>query len=174
MATSSPTTPFGVTKPSAHFTHTEISRTFSRLIGAVSTYIEAERDIEDAASWHPAFLHWHRDAETARTQVLTPIDRIRSSAVVRLEDLPLKRMALLLFALIESGSSSEFLRLAACLDQPDGLFDCPGTDPVARRVEAMLTAARMQVADLTSLSAFVDPLEIATANSPDHPVPAAA
>ena len=174
MAVPASTTPCGVTKPSAHFTHTEISRTFSRLIGLVSGYIEAERDIEDAASWHPAFLHWHRDAETARTQVLTQIDHIRAFVAVRREDLPLKRMALLLFALIESDSSSEFLRLTACLDREDGLFDCPGTDPVARRVGAMLTAARMQVADLASLSALVDPLEIATADSPDQPVPVAA
>ena len=83
-------------------------------------------------------------------------------------------MALLLFALIESGSSSEFLRLAGCLERGDGLFDCPGSGPVARRVGAMLTAARMQVADLASLSALVDPLEIAAADSADDPVAAAA
>ncbi|VDS10798.1 hypothetical protein PARHAE_04017 [Paracoccus haematequi] len=174
MATRSSTTPCGVTTASAHFTHTEISRSFSRLIGSVSGYIEAERDIEHAASWDPAFLHWHRDAEVARTQVLSTIDHIRVAVPVRPEDLPLKRMALLLFALIESGSSSEFLRLAACLERSDGRFACPGSGPVARRVGAMLTAARMQVADLASLTALVDPLEIATADSADDPVPVAA
>lgn len=174
MANPFPTTPCGVTTPLAHFTHTEISRTFSRLIGSVSGYIEAERDIEHAASWDPAFLHWHRDAEVARTQVLSSIDHIRVSAAVRPEDLPLKRMALLLFALIETESSSEFLRLAACLDRHADLFSCLGSGPVARRVGAMLTAARMQVADLASLTALVDPLEIATTDSADDPVPVAA
>ena len=99
MATESPTTPRDVTKPTDHYTHTEISRRFSRLIGEISTYIEAERDIEDAASWDPAFLHWHRDAEAARSTVLSSIDHIRVSVAERREDLPLQRMALLLFAL---------------------------------------------------------------------------
>lgn len=174
MATSLSITPSGVTKPSAHFTHTEISCRFSRLIGEISTYIEAERDIENAASWDPAFLHWHRDAEAARSSVLSSVDHIQISVPERREDLPLKRMALLLFALIESATSSEFLRLAACLDRHDGLFACLGTGPVARRVGAMLTAARMQVADLTSLTALVDPLEITAPDSDDDPVPVAA
>lgn len=174
MATSSSTTPCGVTTASAHFTHTEISRTFSRLIGSVSGYIEAERDIEDAASWDPAFLDWHRDAEVARGAVLSFIDHIRVSAAVRFEDLPLKRMALLMFALIESGSSSEFLRLTSFLDSHEDILSCPGTSPVARRVDQMLTAARMQVADLASLSALVDPLDV-VADGPDNgPVPVAA
>lgn len=169
MANPAPTTPTGVTKPSAHFTHTEISRRFSRLIGEMSTYIEAERDIEDAASWDPAFLQWHCDAEAARNTVLSSIDHIRVSVPERRADLPLKRMALLLYALIESVSSSEFLRLAACLERHDGLFSCPGIGPVARRIGAMLTAARMQVADLTSLTALVDPLEITAPDSDDDP-----
>ena len=169
MAVSAPTTPSGVTKPTAHYTQTEISRRFSRLIGEISTYIEAERDIEDAASWDPAFQDWHRDAEAARGSVLSSIDHIRVSVPKRREDLPLQRMALLLFALIESGSSSEFLRLAACLDRHDGLFACVGSGPVVRRVSAMLTAARMQVADLTSLTALVDPLEITVPGSDGNP-----
>ena len=37
--------------------------------------------------------------------------------------------ALLLFALIESGSSSEFLRLAGCLERGDGRFACLGSGP---------------------------------------------
>ena len=174
MANPASSTQCGVTKPSAYFTHTLISRRFSRLIGEISGYIEAERDIEDAASWDPAFLHWHRDAEAARGSVFSSIDHIRVSLPERREDLPLKRMALLLFALIESASSSEFLRLAACLDRHEGLFACPGTDPVGRRISAMLTAARMQVSDLTSLTALVDPLEIAAPDSDDDPVPVAA
>ena len=174
MAVPASTTPCGVTKPSAHFTHTEISRTFSRLIGLVSGYIEAERDIEDAASWDPAFLHWHRDAEVARSAVLSSIDHIRVSAAVRPEDLPLKRMATLLYALIESDSSSEFLCLEALLDSHEQFFSCPGTGPVARRVGAMLTAARMQVADLASLSALVDPLEVADDGPDTGPVSVAA
>jgi hypothetical protein len=169
MANPASSTPSGVTKPSAHFTHTSISRRFSRMIGEISGYIEAERDIEDAASWDPAFLHWHRDAEAARGSVLSSIDHIRVSVPERREDLPLQRMALLLFALIESATSSEFLRLAVCLERHDGLFSCPGTGPVTRRVGAMLTAARMQVADLTSLTALVDPLEITAPDSDDDP-----
>ncbi len=174
MAKPASTTPCGVTTPPAHFTHTEISRTFSRMIGSVSGYIEAERDIEDAASWDPAFLHWHRDAEVARSAVLSSIDHIRVSAAVRPEDLPLKRMATLLYALIESESSSEFLRLADFLDSHEQLFSCPGTGPVARRVSQMLTAARMQVADLASLSALVDPLDVAADGADDGPVSVAA
>lgn len=174
MAKPASSTPCGVTTPPAHFTHTEISRTFSRLIGAASTYIEAERDIEDAASLDPAFLHWHRDAEVARGAVLSTIDHIRVSVPMRREDQPLKRMATLLFALIESESSSEFLRLGALVDSHEQLFSCPGTGPVARRVGAMLTAARMQVADLASLSALVDPLEVAADGPDDAPVPVAA
>ena len=83
--------------------------------------------------------------------------------------LALAAVALLIFALIESDSTTDFLRLASCLDRHTGLFDCPGTDPVAQRVGAMLTAARMQVADLASLSALVDPFEVGTAEEADDP-----
>ncbi|MBK4217946.1 hypothetical protein JJJ17_18615 [Paracoccus caeni] len=162
MAISMTSTPIGVTEAAsaaAHFTHTTISRAFSRFLGALASYIEAERDIEDVASFDPAFLDWHRDAETARDTVRARIDEIRAAVSTRAEDQPLKRMALLISALINSGSSAEFLSLQMSFKRHAKLFTCAGTDATARRVRQMLYTAGLRLDDLAGLSACVDPAE---------------
>ena len=79
--------------------------------------------------------------------------------ITRAEDQPLKRMALLISALLEAGSSAEFLSLQASLTRHARLFDCPAAGATARRVRQMLSTAGLRLEDLAGLSACIDPAD---------------
>lgn len=161
MANIVTTMPSGVTKPATqHFVHSPISRGFSKLLGALASYIEAERDITHAWSFDPAFDEWTRDAEAARTQVLTLIDTVRSARMIRSEDLPLSRMAMMCYALIEAHSTEEFLSAQKVLSETPSLFACLASGTVGWRTRQMLRSAEMRIAEIAGLPTYVDPLEI--------------
>jgi hypothetical protein len=128
-------------------------------LGALSAHIEAERDIEDVASFDPAFMDWQRDAECARDSVLSLITAIRHEPTVRLEDNPLKRMAYLTFMMVESASTEDFRQARNFVDQHIHLFSCQGTGGTAARVQQMLMTACARLDELGSLSSYVDPFE---------------
>lgn len=159
MATCTPTTGKNFSKPVA-FTHTPASKAFSRLLGALAAHIEAERDIEDVASFDPAFIDWQRDAERARAEVLSIITELRHAPIHRQADTPLKRMNYLMYAMILSASTEEFLRLRTFVSNNVTLFSCPGQSPVTQRVQQMLSSACNRLDELAALGTYVDPLDV--------------
>lgn len=159
MAVMTSTTSALPAEGAAHFAHTPVSQHFSRLLGALSAHVEAERDIEDVASFDPAFLDWQRDAECARDSVLSLITAIRHEPTVRLEDNPLKRMAYLTFMMVESASTEDFRQARKFVDQHIHLFSCHGTGGTTARVQQMLMTACARLDELASLSSYVDPFE---------------
>lgn len=161
MATIAITTPSGVSKPaSQHFFHSPVSRAFSSLVGAMAVYIEAERDITHARSFDPAFDDWTRDAEAARARVLTLVDAVRSARMTRSEDLPLFRMAMMCYAMIEADSSEEFITAQQVLTSTPSLFTCTSAGAVGWRVRQMLRSCRTRIDEMASLPAHLDPWDI--------------
>lgn len=169
MATCTPTTGKIFSKP-VTFTHTPASKAFSRLLGALAAHIEAERDIEDVASFDPAFIDWQRDAERARAEVLSIIAELRHAPIHRQPDTPLKRMNYVMYAMIQSASTEEFLRLRAFVTGNVALFSCSGQSPVAQRVQQMLASAFDRLEELAALDTYVDPFDVGcTAGNIDEP-----
>lgn len=161
MAVFSTTTPYGVTEPAYHrFTHSPVSSGFSALLASLAAYIEAERDIADAAAFDPAFADWLRDAEAARAAVLVRLAQIHSSLVTRSEDLPLKAMALLCQRLILSDSTMSFMAAKSVIERSPARFACEGSGAVAWRTRQMLRSAEMRIAEMAALPTYVDPLEL--------------
>lgn len=160
MATCIPTTNNCFPEPAVAFTPTAASKAFSRLLGALAAHIEAERDIEDVASFDPAFIDWQRDAERARADVLSIIAELRHAPIHRQEDIPLKRMNYVMYAMIQSDCSEEFLRLRTFMSSNVSLFSCPGQGPVTRRIQQMLSSACNRVDELAALGTYVDPLDV--------------
>lgn len=161
MAVICTTTPFGVTEPASRvFTHTTASRAFSGLLGDLAGYVEAERDISDAAVFDPAFADWVRDAEAARARVLSRIDEIRSAETARPEDRPLKAMAVICGLLIQSNTTAEFLKIRRVLRTAPAQFLCDGSGAVAWRTRQMLRSAVTRIDEMAALPAHVDPWEI--------------
>jgi hypothetical protein len=138
------------------FTHTRISALFSRLIVALTTFIEAERDIEDVDVWDPAFDGWLGAAETAQTEVTTLITEIRTTAPVRAADRPLARMTLSLDGMLGAEYRGDYLHFRGLLDKYAPLFRAQGSDVVAYRVNALLQSARQRVEDLATLDCLAD------------------
>lgn len=160
MATCTPTTSIHFSEPVVAFTHTPASRAFSRLLGTLAAHIEAERDVENVASFDPAFMDWHRDAERTRAEVLSIIAELRHAPVHRREDRPLKRMNYLIYALVQSDCTEEFLRLRTFVSNNDALFSCPGQSPMSQRVQQMLASACDRLDELSALGTYVDPLDV--------------
>lgn len=161
MANRSLTTPVGVTEPaSRHFTHTPISRAFSGLLAGLAAHVEFERDISAADVRDPGFAASLGEAEAARAGVLARIDGIRSAAVMRPEDRPLRHMALICYLLMQAGTNAEFREARQVLDQTPGLFTCPGHGAVTWRCRQMLRSMRVAVGEMASLPCHLDPHEI--------------
>jgi len=165
MATCITTTAADAAKD-AHFTPTAISRSFSGALVALAGHVEAEKDIQHVSCWDPAFLSWNREAERAREAVLSRLDAIDRVAPERPEDRPLKRMSMLIGSMIRTPDAAEFEHLHSLVVQFPDLFSCRAGSPASRRVNQMLVTAKARLADLATLSEYVD------ADVPDAMMPA--
>ena len=132
------------------------TKQFTHLLGALTVYIEAERDLDHVDCWDPAFMEWHRDAEQARETVLTHIAEICSTEAMRIEDLPLKRLALLTRGMIHSADAAEFMQLHGLVAGYPDLFRCAADGAVSQRVNAMLQRATALLDDLATLAEYID------------------
>lgn len=152
MATKSITTRFGAMELPTRFTHTPISRAFSRLAGALGCYVEAERDIEHASWADPALADWTAEAEAARLDALEGMADVLELPIERPSDQPLRLTALLGRSMLQSTRPDEFTQLHGLFDRHADCFRCPGDDPVSRRVERMLVTARAHLDAVAALS----------------------
>lgn len=155
MVTATPTTAADAAK-AARFTPTAVCRSFSRLLVALAGHVEAERDIQHVCCWDPAFMDWSRQAERAREQVLSLLDAVDRAAPERPEDRPLQRIAMLTGSMIRTTDAEEFAHLHSLVDRFPGLFSCPAASAASLRVNQMLATARARLADLATLSEYVD------------------
>ncbi|WP_145111521.1 hypothetical protein [Cereibacter sediminicola] len=156
MAIKVTTTPPGETEPPARFTHTPISRCFSRLLGTLGCCVEAERDIAHANWADPAFADWLTEAERTRVTTLAGMAEVLNLQIERISDLPLRLTALLGQAMLRSTHPNEFTQLYGLLDRHADCFCCPGSDPTSRRVDRMLSTAKARLHVLAALSAGPD------------------
>jgi len=153
------------------FCPTPVTTLFGTMMRDLSTYIEAERDLEHCGSWDPACDQWIRDAEFARARVLDKITTLREAPTRRREDFPLKRCADLAKMLIESDSPEQCNTILALPDRFPHFFRCASDSPVARRVNLMVSAFRQHLHTLATLSDFTGMVEAgAVSTERDEPV----
>lgn len=138
------------------YTPTPISSAFSQLLGALARHIEADRDIETVDIWNTAFSGWLRCAEEAHTDVVGLLSLIRREVILRSEDRPLQRMAMLIDAMIGSETPGEFKRLHGLLPRFENLFRCGGTGVVAQRIDRMLLTALERINEMATLDTYDD------------------
>lgn len=136
------------------YTPSTISTAFSALLGALAQHVEAERDIEDVDIWNPAFRNWLTDAEEAHAKVARLLSDIRKMEILRAEDKPLMRMAMLLDHMACSEEPDAFWTFRPLLMQFDELFRCAGENPVAARVNRMLISARNRIDEMATLDLY--------------------
>ncbi len=156
MAITSYIMPARVSEPGHGFSHTPISQRFMAVLHDLSAYIEAERDLEHAGGFDPAFDVWFVDAERARKQMLGTLCDLQRVEVCRCEDLPLKRIGLLTRLLIESDTPTRFGQLFSSLQQHADLFSCSGQGLIPSRINLMIDATRLRLNDLARLSEHID------------------
>ena len=155
MVIATPTTAAHAAK-AARFTPTAVTRSFSKLLVVLAGHVEAERDIQHVSCWDPAFMDWGRQAERAREQVLSSLDAVDRAAPERPEDRPLQRIALLTGSMIRTTDAEEFAHLHGLVDRFPGLFSCAAASAASLRVNQMLATAKARLADLATLSEYVD------------------
>ena len=156
MANTSFIMPARVSEPGHGFNHTPISQRFIAVLQDLSAFIEAERDLEHAGGFDPAFDGWFVDAERAREQMLGALCDLERVEVCRREDLPLKRVGLLTRLLIESDTPTRFGQLFSSLHRRPDLFSCSGQGLIPSRINLMIDAARLRLNDLARLSEHID------------------
>lgn len=159
MAIRTPIISPGSSEASPSFHPTPVTIQFGAVMRDLSTYIEAERDLEHCDSWDLACDAWIRDAERTRVRVLDGIIALRAAPIRRREDLPLKRNANLAQMLIESHCPKQVRDILALLDRLPHLFRCAGDGPVARRVDLMVAAFQQHLNVLARLPDFTGMIE---------------
>lgn len=147
------------TEPTTYFRPSLMSLRFTALLPLLSAHIEAERDLAHVDRWDTAFTGWLTEAERSRSDLDAALNELCCTEVVRLEDKPLKRVSLLIRALLASEDAAEFVHLHSLpLRMPD-LFRCAGERPVAVRINLLLDEALSRIDALAALPDYLDPVE---------------
>lgn len=136
---------------------TAVAMAFSALMTALPLHIEAEREIEDVNVFDPAFRSWLTDAEAVFTDVTNLFTAIATADVARAEDRPLKRMSMLLDAMVGSETPGTFQHYRELLPRFEHLFRCTGSGPVALQYDAMLVAAFAHIETMAMLLTYDGP-----------------
>lgn len=163
------TTPVAALKADYANYPTPIASAFAALLPALARHIEAEREIEEVDIWDPAFRAWLTDAEVAFTDVTTHLSTIASLELTCIDDRPIKRMAMLLDALIGSEYPDTFMHLFGLLPRFERLFQCSGSGPAVRHGNVMLGEARAHIDAMATLLTYDGYAEIEADDSIDPP-----
>lgn len=147
-------TPFLVHKAEHPNYPTAIAIEFAALLPALARHIEAEQEIEDVDIWDPAFRSWLTDAEHAFTDVTTHLSTIASTGVTCADDKPLKRMSMMIDAMIGSEEPQTFMQLYRLLPRFEHLFYCDGTSSAIRHRNVMLGTARAHIDMMANLLTY--------------------
>lgn len=80
---------------------TAVSKAFVELLQVQAAFVRAELDLEDVAhSQDPAYAFWLSDAETAQERLTKSLHQFQALTAEVPEDRPLKRMAMLIDAML--------------------------------------------------------------------------
>ncbi|WPZ29177.1 hypothetical protein T8A63_16350 [Sulfitobacter sp. OXR-159] len=147
-------TPFLAHKADHSHYPTPLATEFAALLPALARHIEAEREIEDVDIWDPAFRSWLTDAEHAFTDVTTHLSTIASIDLTCSDDKPLKRMSMLIDAMIGSEEPQTFMQFYRLLPRFEHLFYCDGTSLAIRHRNVMLRTARAHIDTMANLLTY--------------------
>ncbi len=154
MAEKTHITPFLAHKAEHPIYPTAIAIEFAALLPALARHIEAEREIENVDIWDPAFRSWLTDAEHALKDVTTHLSTIASTDLTCVDDRPLKRMSMLIDAMIRSEEPHTFMHLYGLLPRFEHLFYCDGTSSAIRHCNAMIGQARAHIDTMANLLTY--------------------
>jgi hypothetical protein len=154
MADQFPITSFETHKADLPNYPTPIASAFCTLLPALAQHIEAEREIEHVDIWNTAFRSWLTDAEHAFTEVTTQLSVIMATDLACIEDKPLKRMVMLIDALVGSEEPDTFQHLYGLLPKFQHLFYCSGKGPAVRHRNLMLKVALEHIDTMATLLTY--------------------
>ncbi|MRX49473.1 hypothetical protein GI374_03225 [Paracoccus sp. S-4012] len=137
----------------ASFT-TPLASCFSTLLTALANFVSAESDLSDVDYWDPAYSRWRHDAESAQDEVVDALRSVHGAGVKRPEDVPMRRLALLVDGMMGSDNRRDFDRLHRLTSSNAALFRCAGSSTAARRVDNMLVAGLALVDELAGLDLY--------------------
>ena len=135
---------------------TSLSLAFAAMLPVLSRFIIAERDMADiSASYDPAYAAWHREAEHAGTALDQRLMQLHRLPIERLEDAPLRRMTLLIDAMLNDDDPSQARRTHRQMLLVFFLrYQVSGFSYVAQHCNGMLIQARHLVDALVQLPLF--------------------
>jgi hypothetical protein len=135
---------------------TTLSSAFASMLPVLSRFIEAERDMADiSASYDPAYAAWHRGAELAATALDQCMMQLHRLPIDRLEDAPLRRMVLLIDAILNNDDPAQARRTHRQMQLVFFLrYQVTGFGDVAQHCNGMLIQARHLVDALVQLPLF--------------------
>ena len=160
MATHTPITPVpaaevaGFTTPATPAVASPLETAFSALLTALTSFVSAESDPAHVDGWNPAFSGWLREAEIAQDRVIDALRRVRDARMQRAEELPLRRLALIIDGMMGSEDRGDFDRLHRLTVSDSILLRCAPVSSAACRVHAMLEAGLALADELTGLDLY--------------------
>ncbi|MBV0893500.1 hypothetical protein KTN05_17060 [Paracoccus sp. Z118] len=126
---------------------------FAGLLSALDQHIECERDLDDVDLFDPAYQNWLDDAETAQLR-LYDLASITGLAAVTPDDVPLRRMTLLIAMLVREGSAEAFRQYGRLESSFLRHMVVPGDGLGAVRTRLMLADAREKIRAMAELTLY--------------------
>ncbi len=135
---------------------TIVSSAFSALLQAQSAFVRAERDLEDVGhSQDPAYAFWLRDAELAQEALTGALHHFHALPLELPEDRPLRRMALLIDAMLGNEEPGGARRLHRKMQLAFfAHFQAQGIDATAMHRNSLLIQARHLTSAMVALPLF--------------------
>lgn len=131
-----------------------VSLAFAALLSALDRHIACERDLDDVDLFDPAYRSWLDNAEAAQLRLYEALAWITGLAAVRAGDLPLRRMSLLIAALVREGTATAFRRYLQNQDSFGPYLSVPDHGRDSVRARLMLAAAGEKIHALARLSIY--------------------
>jgi len=129
------------TKDLQGFTHSAISREFSRMLTLLGAAIEMERDTEEVDVFDIAFKNWLDAAEDGWQHVSAAMERILAQPPVRCEDTSLQHLAFLIQLVLGFEDRDDCAAFNQMIDYHGAIFRCKNRTPVGRRTNRMIETA---------------------------------
>ncbi|MDP2079593.1 MAG: hypothetical protein U0934_20790 [Pseudotabrizicola sp.] len=127
---------------------------FTTLVRSMQTLCAAERDIAGISSGDFAFDDWFRDAEVARSAVVSAAEAVILVMAPTATDRRFRIVALNFEALLLTKDAAKYAFLAEALSSTAWFYTVPGRGPRAARATALLQTFRHYFGLLLSFSDY--------------------
>ncbi|MCQ0971784.1 hypothetical protein MLD63_15280 [Paracoccus sp. TK19116] len=132
-----------------------LATAFAALLTVLEEHVTAERDLAKVDAVDAAYQDKLDAADDAQDALYAELAAITALTPTCAEDVPLRRMTLILATLVREGTASAFRRYADCKPEFATYLAVPGEGTAALHVAHLLAAADRRISQMAGLPLYL-------------------